>query len=192
MGREATTEPWEVTLRPAAALRSVVAVVGYLVAGRLRHPRGRVGSVLSTTAGQRFVVYRETTVDPPPDGRDGEGAVLAFRFHLRLMPAWIRPIAVAVFEPLSILTTPFFAGLPGFRTKLWCFDHASGDYLGVYQWRSAAEAERYARSLRRLMGWLSVPGTVAYEVVDGAALSEYVGVREPPGTGEGGDATASG
>ena len=186
MGGEGATTREEAGLRPIDALRSALAVLGYLLDGRIHQRRGRVGSTLSAGAGQRFVVYRETTVETPGGaegsgggdyGDERPGAVLAFRFHLRLMPRPIRPLAVAVFEPLSILTTPFFAGLPGFRTKLWCFDHASGDYMGVYEWDTAAGAERYARSLRRLMEWLSVPGSVAYEVVDDAAVSEYVDAR---------------
>ena len=180
MSRGDATTRGDPELRPTAALRSVFAVAVYLLEGRLRRPRGRVGSVLTTDGGQQFVVYRETAVDPP-GGRSGDGgAVLAFRFHLHLMPRPIRPVAVAIFEPLSILTTPFFAGLPGFRTKLWLFDHASGDYMGVYEWRSAGEAEAYARALRRLMDRLSVPGSVAYEVVEDAALSEYVDAHGGP------------
>ena len=97
------------------------------------------------------------------------------------MPRPIRPLAVRVFEPVSVLTTPFFAGLPGFHTKLWLFDHGTGDYMGVYQWASVDAAERYARSLRRLMDALSVPGSVAYEVRGDATLDDYVRVRRVDG-----------
>lgn len=162
---------------PLDALRSVGTVAWYVASGRLHHRRDRVGTVLSTADGQRFEVYRETTRDASGGRADEGGAVLAFRFHLRFMPRPIRPLAARVFEPLSVLTTPFFAGLPGFRTKLWLFDHDTGDYMGVYQWESADAAERYARSLRQLIEALSVPGSVAYEVRANATLDDYVRVR---------------
>lgn len=154
-----------------------MSAVGSLLAGRLHHPTDRVGTVLSPGDGQRFVVFRETVVEPAGADSLEAGAVLAFRFHLRFMPRLIRPIVVRVFEPLSILTTPFFAGLPGFRTKLWLFEHGTGDYMGVYGWETAEQAERYARELRRLMDRISVPGSVAYEVVEETPLSEYVTAR---------------
>lgn len=138
--------------------------------------------MLTTGDGRRFVVYRETVREAGANPAGSDGAVLAFRFHLRLVPRPTRPLAVRVFEPLSVVTTPFFAGLEGFRTKLWLFDHGTGDYMGVYQWASAGEAEAYARALRRLMDRLSVPGSVSYEVVEDAALDEYVRARRVDAT----------
>lgn len=132
---------------------------------------------MSTGDGRRFVVYRETVVEPPGADSQEARAVAVFRFHLRFVPRPIRPIAIRVFEPLSILATPSFAGLPGFRTKLWLFDHGTGDYMGVDGWETTEHAERYARELRRLMARISVPGSVAYEVVEETPLSEYVTAR---------------
>lgn len=114
---------------------------------------------------------------PLADGATDPGAVLIFEFHLRFMPEPVAPYAVRAFEPLSVLTTPFFVGLPGFRTKLWCFDHDTGDYAGGYEWASAADAERYARALTRLMRALSVPGSVSAVIHSDTDLDEYVAER---------------
>lgn len=131
--------------------------------------------MLLTAAGQAFTVYRETTIQPGAE--TDAAAVLEFRFHLWFMPAPLVPFVVCLFEPLSILTTPFFAGFPGFRTKLWLFDHATGDYEGVYRWETAAAARRYARGLEAVMTRLSVPGTIAREVHEDAPLDAYVAER---------------
>lgn len=164
-------------LGPLDALRSAGTVARDVLAGRLRHGHGRLGAVLETDAGQRFVVYRATVREPGAAADPAAGAVLAFRFHLRFTPRPVRPLAVRVFEPLSLLTTPFVAGLPGFQRKLWLVDHDTGDYMGVYGWADAAAAERYAWSLRRLMDARSVPGSVAYEVHADVTVDEFVRVR---------------
>jgi len=167
----------------------VLVVLWYLVTGTLRTLDERVGDRVLTDAGQAFTVYRETTVRPPSETTHRTGAVLTFEFHLWFMPDPLVPYAVRVFEPFSILTTPFFAGLPGFRTKLWLFDHDTGDYQGIYQWETVRDAERYARALTRVMAFLSVPGSVSYEVADEATLDEYVASHAPGARAERATAT---
>lgn len=166
----------EGTLNP---VRSAVNVARSLIEGRFRMPTDRIGEPLTTDGGQTFTIYRETTVEPR--GRDSQRAmaVLAFQFHLWFMPDPLVPIAVRVFEPLSILTTPFFAGLPGFRTKLWLFDHDTGDYLGIYQWENPEMASRYARALRKLMAVFAAPGTVSYGVFEDTSLDAYLESHTP-------------
>ncbi|WP_459191937.1 hypothetical protein [Halosimplex sp. J119] len=156
---------------------SAIRVLWYVITGRVRMPRGRVGTVIETDEGQQFTIYRETEVTTPASDRSDAAAVLAFRFHLWFMPAPFVPFAVRVFEPLSILTTPFFAGLTGFRTKLWLFDHATGDYLGIYQWETAAGAQRYARALGSLMRFVSNRDSISYVVVDDTTLDRYLAPR---------------
>lgn len=171
---------------PPNPLRSALRVVLLWLDSRLRSPRDRVGEVLTAAGGQEFTVYRETRVTPADrDSTDGS-AVLVFRFHLRFTPAPVVPYAIRVFEPLSVLTTSFLAGLPGFRTKLWLFDHDTGDYQGVYEWATARDAGRYAEALTRLMETLPIPGSVSYEVHEETTLEEYVDAHSPDaGDGEG-------
>ncbi|NGM70397.1 YdhR family protein [Natronolimnobius sp. AArcel1] len=142
-------------------------------------PNDRVGDVVRTADGQSFTIYRETTVERPADESSVSEAVLAFQFQLRFMPAPSVPYATRVFEPLSFLTTPFFAGLPGFRTKLWLFDHDTGDYLGIYQWETLNDARRYAQALQKLMAVLSSPNSLSYEIAEEMSLDEYLATRSP-------------
>lgn len=103
--------------------------------------------------------------------------MLAFRFHLWFMPDVVAPVVTRIFEPLSIVTIPFFVGLPGFQTKLWLFDHETGDYEGIYLWESAGAAERYATALRRMMTVFTRPGSMQYEIVPDATLESYLADR---------------
>jgi hypothetical protein len=82
------------------------------------------------------------------------------KFHLANMS----PAANKVFLNLPV---PFFAGLPGFRHKLWLYDKSTGDFRGLYQWQTVEDARRYARSFAvRFMKGRSVPGSVEYEIID--------------------------
>jgi len=159
-------------------LRSALVTARRWRASQLHLPRNRVGTITVTDEGQAFTVYRETAIDAGTDA-DPPTAVLAFRFHLRFMPSVLVPYAVGLFEPLSILTTPFFAGLPGFRTKLWQFDHETGDYQGLYEWASAAQARSYAAGLRSIMDLLALPGSVSYEVLEDVTLEAYLAAHSP-------------
>lgn len=46
----------------------------------------------------------------------------------------------------SLLPIPFFVGLPGFRSKLWMLNEASGDFQGIYEWDSVEHVKNYANS----------------------------------------------
>jgi hypothetical protein len=50
-----------------------------------------------------------------------------------------------LFERLCLVNTLLFAGFDGYRVKLWIVDPDTADYAGLYSWRSAEEAEVYAR-----------------------------------------------
>lgn len=167
-------------------IRSALVALFLWIGGRLQFPRDRIGDVVIAESGQQFTVYRETTiVEAGRRTNDGDAVVLVFRFHLRFMPDPIVPYAVRVFEPLSILTTPFFVGIPGFETNIWLFDHETGDYEGPYQWRTAEDATRYAEALTALMSVLSIPGSVSYEIVEETSLDEYVAAHSPAETRSG-------
>ena len=85
------------------------------------------------------------------------------RFHLEpLPPRWRR--LHALFRVVCIVTTPFFVGLPGFRSKLWMVDPATGD--------DATTARAYAEGLSRVLRLLSAPGSVSYELVEGTTVAE--------------------
>lgn len=46
---------------------------------------------------------------------------------------------------------PLFVGFPGFVSKLWLAHDGNAVYRGLYEWDGAEEAERYARSLWRVL-----------------------------------------
>jgi hypothetical protein len=65
----------------------------------------------------------------------------------------------------SLLPIPFFIGLPGFRSKLWMADVATGDCQGLYEWDTVQDAETYAHSFAmKFMMMRSVPGSVSWTV----------------------------
>ena len=67
----------------------------------------------------------------------------------------------------SILNTPLFVGFPGFVSKLWLSHDENGVYRGLYEWDGVQNAERYARSLWRVLDLVCVRGSIHYIVIPG-------------------------
>src|SRR5262245_61621511 len=148
------------------SLRSFWRAVGYAVNGRLRFPRDQRGAVFTAANGQRFTVFRYVVVDSGPGQPEECGAVLICRFHVAGMSVkhniWF-----------SLLPIPFYVGLPGFRSKRWMVDEATGDFAGYYEWDTVQNAEDYGHSFAtRFMSRRSVPGSFFCKV--------YAVDRAPP------------
>ena len=140
-----------------------------LLSGRLRFPRGRVGEVLTLPDGTQGRIFRQA-LNAPADGQPTRPGA---RFHVRFHLAGMAPRLNVLF---SLLPIPFFAGLPGFRSKLWLLDDASGDFHGLYEWDTVTAAEAYAHSFAmRFMAGRSVPGSVAYDITP---LSEAISAQQ--------------
>jgi hypothetical protein len=123
--------------------------------------------------GRTFVPFRET-VRLRTDGDDAVApAVLVPRFHLRGFDP-DRRVLHALFRRVCVVTTPFFVGLRGFRSKLWMVDPATGDFAGLYEWAGADDAGAYAEGLCRVLELLSVKGSVSYELVPDSTVDNYV------------------
>lgn len=123
-------------------------------------PPERVGIRLQFADGTSARVFRETTVD---DVASNDPCLLVVKFHLRLLHGrWHR-----IFLRECILNTPLFLGFPGFVSKLWLDRDAHDNYRGLYEWSDPARAERYARSLWRVLDLVCVRGSVAYVIVPG-------------------------
>ena len=90
-----------------------------------------------------------------------------------------------LFQLACIVTTPFVAGLPGYRTKLWMYDELSGDYAGLYEWDGADRADKYASGLVRILRALSERDSVSYRVYAGERLQRHLDehAASPPGDG---------
>jgi hypothetical protein len=150
-------------------VRCAARVAALVVRHRLHLHRARVGTSIRTPDGRAFTVFRETSCD----GAGAEPEVtLAVRFHLRGTTSASRGRAW-LFERESILNTVLYAGFRGYRSKLWMVDRASGDYAGLYAWRGEDAAERYARYITAVLGPLSTPGSVGYQIVP-VPLADYL------------------
>ena len=95
-----------------AELRSMVRFLLLVVSGRLHQPRRHVGGRLMFGNGASADVFRETVAE---QRRTGAPALLVVEFRLRALHGR----AHRLFERESILSTPLFAGFPGFVSKLW-------------------------------------------------------------------------
>ncbi|HML23315.1 MAG TPA: hypothetical protein PKD09_16795 [Aggregatilinea sp.] len=139
--------------------RSFLAANGKLAARHLRFPRGRIGQGLVMEDGRSFTIFRE--IRAVLFEHPAEGATFRVRFRVAGM-------SPAQNKRFSLLPIPFFAGLPGFRAKLWALDEASGEFQGLYWWATVEDAERYAHSFAmRFMTRRAVPGSVAAVVYPG-------------------------
>jgi hypothetical protein len=123
--------------------------------------------------GRTYVPFRHTRKAATRWATASDPAVLQPRFALRVMcPA--RHRVHALFRVVCIVTTPFFVGLPGFRSKLWMVDPATGDFAGLYEWDDEPTARAYAEGLCKVLRLLSVPGSVSYEVTPCCTVDEYL------------------
>ena len=140
--------------------RCAISTVVLLRHRRVHLPRGHVGLGLRFADGTSARVYRETTVDRPPAA---DPCVLVVRFRLRA----VRGRGHALFRWESLFNTPLFVGFPGLISKLWLTADERGNYRGLYEWDGPGRAEAYARALWRVLALVSVPGSIAYQVLPG-------------------------
>lgn len=122
--------------------------------------------------GRTYTPFRHT-VKEAGQATSGEPAVLQPRFHLRFMDPRRRRLH-ALFRVVCIVTTPFFVGLAGFRSKLWMVDPVTGDFAGLYQWDDAEGARAYAEGLSKVLRALSTAGSVSYELRPATTVEEYL------------------
>jgi hypothetical protein len=152
----------------AAMTRCVLHTNRLLAGGVLRRPSTHVGRRLRFADGSTADIYRETRVI----GREpAEPAVLIVGFTLRVVHTrW----AHAAFRAESLLNTVFFAGFPGFESKLWLRHDERGRYRGLYQWDGSDQAEYYAAALHHVLGLVSTAGSIDYRVLPGCRRDELL------------------
>jgi hypothetical protein len=125
--------------------------------GRLVFPRSYLGNTIELDDGS-WLVLREMVITTQGESSEPE-AIFRPRFHIKGMSPKVN-------EWFSWLPIPFFAGLPGFRRKLWLFDPISGDFSGYYEWQTVQDANSYAHSFAmQFMTARSVPGSVSARVM---------------------------
>ncbi|ELZ37086.1 hypothetical protein C471_13526 [Halorubrum saccharovorum DSM 1137] len=161
-------------LRDGATLgRAALRSVRYLLAGDIEFPEGRLQDTIETEDGTTFVVYRETVRRSAESDASEDGVVLVFRMRVT-DPAARGPFRSALFDPIANVATPFFAGLPGFRRKLWLAGERPGEFLELYEWASEADARRFVDAFRSLIEPVDHAGTVEFDVVPHDSVEEYV------------------
>ena len=130
-----------------------------LIMGRLHFPRNRIGEKVTQKDGKEFTIFRQIIRDPDPNDLGPPEAVFKVRFRVAGMSLRTNKI-------FSLFTIPFFAGLPGFRSKLWLLDENTGFCMGIYEWATIHHAENYSRSFAmNFMTRRSESGSVSFEVI---------------------------
>jgi len=85
-------------------------------------------------------------------------AALTVTFSVRRINVWQKKL-------LPILSIPFFAGMPGFVSKVYGLDENSKTFRGQYEWRSAQDAQNYINSgAGRFMRANAYPHTIHYVI----------------------------
>jgi hypothetical protein len=162
---EQTPLPWVVAA--AAEVRCIGASVHLLASRRVHLPSELVGIRVNFADGTRARVYRETVVEGVVAE---EPCTLVVEFRLRLVRGW----AHTVFRCESLLNTPLFVGFPGYVSKLWLAHDQRNVYRGIYEWDGAERAERYARSLWRVLQLGCLPTSIHYIVLPGLRRDELL------------------
>jgi len=154
-----------------AVARSAGTTARLLARRRLTMPSSLVGAQLRDVDGSCSTVFRETVA--ARRATDPVLFVVAFRLRWVGAARW----AHAVFRRTCVVNTPLFAGFPGFVSKLWLADRSTDVYRGLYVWDGAARATAYAVRLSQVLRLVTVAGSVAYEVVEGAERAEFLSGR---------------
>ena len=117
--------------------------------------------------GQEFVIFRRLTVSGKTD-RSAGFTVFKLRFKFKnLMPK--------TNKRLSIIPAPFLIGMRGFREKYWTINEENNYFQGIYQFESKKIAENYPNTfVFNLLAKRSETGTVSYEIIPNADLSQYI------------------
>jgi len=103
-----------------------------------------------------FRLFREVRLIAKQDMRSG--AELHVSFSVKKMN-FVQKVLIPV------LSQPFYAGLPGFRSKQFFMDEQTCSCKGRYKWESIQAAQNYVNGYAvKFMNLISVPGTLRYEI----------------------------
>lgn len=133
--------------------------------GSLKFPRDATGTTAQIDDGE-FTMYRDVVYRP--NRTQDATATLSVRYRLKFPDEDVGPRQVALTDRvLSVLLTPYFAGLDGFRGKQWSLDERTGEYLSRYAFTTEAAARAAIDPLTGLMNRIAVDGSVSFAVAEG-------------------------
>jgi hypothetical protein len=150
-------------------IRSCLRFFGLVARGRTQMRSERLGEVYSTDRGGSYSIFRETE---SWDGTPDPSVVIVCGFRLRFFQS--NSLLHWVFRRVCIISSPIWAGFPGYRAKLWMIDYQTKNYLGIYEWAGESKARVYAEWLVNLLRHLSSRGSVWYELYPNEKLEEYL------------------
>ncbi|MBU0926978.1 MAG: YdhR family protein [Spirochaetes bacterium] len=125
------------------------------LSGRVSFDPSAKGKTI-TVDGKSFTVFRRVIVKSGKEPR----AFFLVRF---------KPLDMSVRKNIafSILPMMVFMGLPGFSSKYWAVDHATGLCQGLYEWETVEDARAYSESFAmRFMAARSDPDSVEFRIID--------------------------
>jgi hypothetical protein len=148
---------------------SVRAWGGLVARRRLTSSKENLGAWLTFADGSSSFVFRETAVTEVPTT---DPTLLVIQFRLAALGS--NQLLHAAFRRECVLHTPLFAGFPGFRSKLWMDDVATGVYRGVYEWQGGDLARHYAARMVALLAPFSNARTARHQVVEGLRRDDFL------------------
>lgn len=150
-------------------ITSVVQFLRLIKGNYLHLQHDKLGELYYIDSKGIYQIFRETTCDSNPKD---PLAVLIVGFRLRLIRSI--PFFHWLFQRLCILTTPFWSGFSGFKVKLWLVDPKSKNYLGIYQWSGANNAQLYVNALIPVLNSVSEKGSVWFKLYPNLQIESYL------------------
>lgn len=138
-------------------------IIGFLrtimlfLTGKVNFIKSSVGKEITMDDGMKFKVFRHVII-----GSDKNLSNTRAVFRIRFIPKNMTVEENMRFSKIPML---IFMGFHGFRSKYWMVNEETGTCLGVYEWDTLQDAERYSKSIAlRFITRRSVEGSVSYEI----------------------------
>lgn len=128
------------------------------ISGRVVFLRKEIGKKIIMEDSKDFTVFRRVVIKKYFNkGKEPEGL-----FIVRFTPA----MEIKKNIKLSTILMLFIMGFKGFRSKYWCVNEETGTCLGIYEWDTVKDAERYSKSIAvRNMTKRSLSSSIIFQVL---------------------------
>ena len=108
--------------------------------------------------GETFQAFRKVVVRPRPGQAAKPGAIFRVRFRFKTLSQGANRI-------LSLIPIPLIVAQPGFRSKTWYLGTTTGEFIGLYEFETVADAEAYWDSLPlRMMRRRAAEGSLTHSI----------------------------